>query len=462
VPGVASHFDLPLKTFGAAKGDTILKLVRVLTLIGWALPVFAQYAGPAILSRGEAPAAMSAPEIKFRPFVEIDGAYSTGLAGVAVSNAQGDLPNAESFGVDLVWGVSGTHNWKHTKLGLDYRGSLDHYSEQGSYDSLSQSFLLGINQQLTRHISLSLRESAGMFTRAFGLGSLSQTVPFDPSQSYIPTTDFFDNRTYYLSTQADLKIQKTARLSFDLGGDNFLTRYRAAGLVGATGLGAHGDLQYRLSRRSTVGGSYNYQHFYYTGQFGAADVHSVAATYSRALAAKLEFSASVGGSRVEQTFIQAVPVDPVIAALLGVSTTTEIAHFVSWIPTGSVRLSQVFRQGVLYVSAARGVTPGNGLFTTSYNNTVSGGYTYTGVRRWSLSALGGFSQAKSVGNFNGKYSSISGGITASRQLIHSVHLILAYDARTYDSPDFHTYNRLIQSARIGIGFTPGDVPLRIW
>jgi hypothetical protein len=439
-----------------------LKLVCVLTLLGLALPAFAQYAGPAILSRGEAPAAMSAPEIKFRPYVELTAGYQSGLAGVAVSDAQGNLPNADSTDIMLTFGVSGTHSWKHTKLGLDYRGSVGHYFQQSSFDSLTQAFLLGLTQQITRHVSLTLRENAGMFTQAFGLGSLSQTVPFDPSQSYIPTTTFFDNRTYYLSTQADLKIQKTARLSFDLGGDNFLTRYGAAGLVGATGLGARGDVEYRISRRSTIGGAYNYQHYYFSGQFGSADVHTFAGTFSTALAAKLELSASVGASRIEQTFIQSVPVDPIIAALLGVSSTTEIAHFVSWIPTGNVRLSQVFRQGVLYLNVGRAVTPGNGLFTTSYSDNVLAGYTYTGVRRWSLSASSGYSRSKSVGNFTGVYSSVSGGLTASRQIMRSVHFVFGYDVRTYDSPDFHNYNRLVQEAHVGLGFAPGDVPLRIW
>lgn len=439
-----------------------MKFLRVLMLAGGALPALAQYAGPAILSRGEAPAAMAAPEIKFRPFVELNTIYSTGLAGVAVTDSQGTLPNLSSYGVELVWGISGTHSWKHTKIGLDYRGSLDHQEQQSGFDSLSQAFLLGIDHRLTRHITLSVREQAGMFTRSFGLGALSQTVPFDPSQSFIPTTDFFDNRTYYLSSQADLKIQKTARLSFDLGGGEFLTRYRAEGLVGSTGLTAHGDVQYRLSRRGTFGGSYNYDHFYYSGQFGSADVHSFAANYSRAITARLEFSVSAGASRIEQTFIQQVPVDPVIAALLGVSSTTEIAHFVSWIPSGSVRLSQVLHQGVIYLSASRGVTPGNGLFTTSYTNSVGGGYTYTGLRRWSLNASTAYSGSRSVGNFAGTYSSISGGITASRQLMRSVHLVLGYDARSYDSGDFHNYNRIIQVAHIGLGFTPGDVPLRIW
>ena len=439
-----------------------MKLVRVLTLFGLALPAFAQYAGPAILSRGEAPAAMSAPEIKFRPFVEFSAGYETALSGVAVTNAQGNLPNVSSADLTLSWGISGSHRWKHTKLGLDYYGSLSDAVQQSSYGAVSQAFLLGITQRITRHISLSLRESAGMFSRAFGLGSLSQTVPFDPSQSYIPTTDFFDNRTYYLSSQADLSIQKTSRLSFDLGGNNFLTRYRAAGLVGTNGLGAHGDAQYRLSRRSTIGATYGYQHFGFSGQFGGADVHSIAGTFSRSLAARLEFSASLGASRVEQKFIQDVAVDPVIAVLLGVSSTAEIAHFVAWTPTGSVRISRVFHRGVVYVSAARAVLPGNGLFITSYSDSVSGGYTYTGVRRWSLSSFASYDRSRSVANFIGDYRDVSGGLSASRQIVRSVHVVFGYNVRKYSSPDFQNYNRPVQEGHIGIGFTPGDVPLRIW
>jgi hypothetical protein len=439
-----------------------LKLVRLLTLFGLALPAFAQYAGPAILSRGEAPAAMSGPEIKFRPFVELTGGYETALSGVAVTDSQGTLPNVNSYNLDLSWGVSGSHRWKHTKLGLDYRGSLSHFVQQSTYDSLSQSFLMSISHQITRHINLSVRENAGMFTRVFGLGSLSQTVSFDPSQSYIPTTDFFDNRTYYLSSQVGLTIQKTARLSFNFGGDSFLTRYRAAGLIGTNGLGASGDVQYRIGRRSTIGAAYNYQHFGYSGQFGAADVHGVAGTFARALAAKLEFSASLGASRVEQKFIQDVAVDPVIAALLGVLSTAEIAHFVAWTPTGSVRLSQVFRQGVAYVGAGRAVLPGNGLFITSYTDSVSGGYTYTGVRRWSLSSVASYDRSRSVASFIGGYSDVTGGLAASRQIARSVHLVFGYNVRKYHSPDFHNYNRVIEEAHFGLGFTPGDVPLRIW
>ena len=133
---------------------------RVLAVLAWAMPVFAQYAGPAILSRGEAPAAMAQPQIDFRPFVEFSGVYDTGLSGVAV-NSQGQLGNQASEGLELTAGISGIHSWKHTRLGLDYRGSVRRYMHATSYDSTDQSLMLGIAQQLSRHVTLTLNESAG-------------------------------------------------------------------------------------------------------------------------------------------------------------------------------------------------------------------------------------------------------------------------------------------------------------
>jgi len=184
---------------------------------------------------------MSLPQIDFRPFVEFDWVYDTGLTGVGV-NSQGQLGNQASNGLEFIGGISGVHSWKHTKIGLDYRGSIRHYTQSTYYDSTDQSLMLGIVHQFSRHATLTLSESAGMFSRNFGLPGLPQTVPFDPSTTNVPTTDFFDNRTIYLSTQANLIIQKTARLSFSLGGDAFLTRRRSTALYGNVGATAHGDV----------------------------------------------------------------------------------------------------------------------------------------------------------------------------------------------------------------------------
>jgi hypothetical protein len=434
---------------------------RVLAVLAWAMPVFAQYAGPAILSRGEAPAAMAQPQIDFRPFVEFSGVYDTGLSGVAV-NSQGQLGNESSMGLEITGGISGVHSWKHTKIGLDYRGSVRRYTHATSYDSTDQSVMLGIVHQVSRHVSLTLNESAGLFSRSFGLPGLSQTVPFDPSTTYAPTTDFFDNRTEYLSTQAKLVFQKTARLSFSLGGDGFLVRQSSTALYGVTGATAHADVQYRLTRRTTIGANYSYTHFDFIHVLSSTDMHTVTGVFSMRISRWLEFSAEGGMARAETKFIQNVPIDPAIAALIGTPEGTVVLDRIDHFVTGTGRLSRTFPKGVAYVSGGRGITPGNGLFLTSVTTTALAGYDYTGLRRWSFSVSGGYQSSESIGNVLGTYGGSSGTLSASRQIVRGVHGVVSFSARKYTSANFDLYNRVIYDVRVGVGYSPGDVPLRIW
>jgi hypothetical protein len=108
------------------------------------------------------------------------------------------------------------------------------------------------------------------------------------------------------------------------------------------------------------------------------------------------------------------------------------------------------------------LTPGNGLFLTSRTSTATVGYSYTGLRRWSFSSAASTNLSTSIGNVNGTYRGYSGALTVSRQIRGSVSWFTSFSARRYSSPDFTGYNRTIYSVRVGFGFSPGDVPLRIW
>jgi hypothetical protein len=311
-------------------------------------------------------------------------------------------------------------------------------------------------------VTLSLRESAGVFSRSFGLLGLPQTSSFDPTNSYIPTTDFFDNRTIYASTQADLTYQKSQRLSFNIGGDGFLARRRSTALYGVTGGAARGDMQYRVSRRTTVGLNYSYTHFDFNRVFSGSDLHSLVLSYAVRLTRNLEFSALAGGMRVENKFLQVIPVDPLITELLGITSGVQIRNPVTYVPNISARLSRGFQHGVVYVIAGQAVTPGNGLFLTSRSLNLSGGYSYTGLRRWSFNSNLQYNRSASITSITGNYGSTSGGFTASRQLGWSLHAITSASARRYNSRQYDNYNRTIYEVRVGIGYSPGDVPLRIW
>ncbi len=428
-------------------------------------PLFAQYAGPAILARGEAPAAMSGPAISFRPSVQFSGVYDTGLAGPRLTDS-GDLATEAAFGGRVTVGVSGTHGWKRSQLGLSYRGSYTNYGKQYvvglknySYD---QSFLLGLTHRVSRHTSLSIRQSMGLFTRDFGLAGLAQTVPFDPAESYIPTTDFFDNRTMYLTTQADLSFQLSRRLSADIGGGRFINRRLSTSLFGSVGTLAHGDMHYRLSRSTTIGVVYNYNQYHYTRVFGGTDTHTIAGSFSMRPSRWLEFSAAAGLSSLESTFLHATLLDPVIADLLGISRAVQIVHTKNRRPYLSARLSRTFHRGVVYVSGGNSITPGNGIFLTSMTTTMMAGYGYTGLRRWSMGAQAGRTWSESIGTVSGGYGGTTATVNVSRQIVRSTHFTFNLAMRKYSSPDFDKYNRLIYTATVGIGFTPGNIPLRIW
>jgi hypothetical protein len=42
------------------------------------------------------------------------------------------------------------------------------------------------------------------------------------------------------------------------------------------------------------------------------------------------------------------------------------------------------------------------------------------------------------------------------------HGVLSFNARKYDSPDFKNYNKWTYGVSLGLSFSPGDIPVRLW
>lgn len=438
-----------------------MKVWGVLALFAAGTQAFAQYSGPAILTRGETPSAMKAVQVRFKPFASIGATYDTGLNNVAL-NDQGDLAHQNSYATRVSWGIQGSHRWLHSSLGLDYFGSYSRLRRGGASYWLNQQFMLGYTRQLTRHATLTLNESAGMFSRDFGLLGLPQTVPFDPATTSTPTTDFFDNRTTYTTSQAGLSIERSTRLSFSAGGGGYFVRRSSSALYGTNAASARGDVQYRWRRRTTVGAAYGYQYISPTQVAARLDAHTLSGTYSHSLSSRVEFAAVAGGTHYESKFLQTLPLDPVIAVLLGISSSSQIIHTRSWTPTGSARLSWLFPHGIAYLSGGRILTPGNGLFLGSLSNNISAGYMYGGLRHWTINSHVSYYNSNSVQNVSGEYSNMSGAVSISRTLLRNVQWFGTYSARQYTSGTFTAYNRVIHQAVFGLAFSPGETPLRIW
>jgi hypothetical protein len=418
-----------------------------------------QYGGPAILSRGGTSTLRVPTEsIRIRPFAAVNGNYDTGITPVTVSS-QGKIPNDNSMGVEVEAGVYGYHRWKTATLGIDYRGSYRDYTKNTSYNGTDQSLSLIYTKQATRRISYTLREASGLFSRNFyNVGPYNLV---DATFSNTPTNDIFDGRTLYFSTMGDVTYQATARLSFNFGGDGFLVRRRSSSLYGLTGYRARGDMAYRTSRFATSGLAYDFTHFEYTKGFGGSDIHTLSLTQAFRMGRYWELSLRAGGSRVETLGLIQVVIDPVIAAIIGTTQGIAVIYRVNWVPAATALLTRKFHYTTLTFNYSRGVSPGNGLYLTTRQESVFGNLSYTGIRKANIGISAGHVSYGSLTQTVGNFSAVTAGAGLTYQISGPLHFLTRYDYRRYDIAST-VFQRPSYRATIGIGFSPKDVPLSLW
>ena len=445
-------------------------LIRTLLLCACALSLMAQdteppptvpasegYGGPAILSRGEFPTHSTSAPIAFRPFIGLGGIYDDGIVPVAV-NSNGSIPSANLFGVELDLGMYGYHTWKHTTLSLDYRGNFRHYSQQ-SYDGSDQFISLSLKHQPSKRFIFSLQNTGGTYSRSYFLSST--LGPLDPNYLQIPANDIYDNRVVFLNTAGDMIYRLTPRLSFDIGGEGYIVRRASSSLYGLTGYDTHGDVQYRVRRHTTIGADYRFAHYEYTKGFGGTYIHSVGIDYATELTRRVQLAVRIGGARVESLSLELVPLDPAIAALLGVSEGIQASHQLHYVPDVTARITATLRHSQLNFIFNDNVNPGNGVYLTSRMESAVATYSYTGVRHWNFGFDASYTRLSALTQTIGNYGSYGVGTGVTRDLSKGLHGVFRIDERRYDvaANNFHRNDFRIM---VGLNFSPGDVPLALW
>ena len=419
----------------------------------------ADYGGPAILSRGEIPAAQTAAEVAFRPYIGLSGIYDTGLLAVGVTSA-GQIPTTDLYGVELNLGAYTYRNWKRTTLALDYRGDLRHYS-YSAWDATDQFLTLTLTHRPTKRVTFTLRDEAGLYSENYLLSS-APLGSLDPGFLQLPQNDIYDNRVIFLSTSADMTYRASARLSFNIGADGNLVRRQSSALYGVSGAVVRGDMEYRVSRHSTVGVDYRFTYYDYTKGFGTTDIHSVGFNYSTQFSPHLQFSARVGGARVESLSLTVVTLDPAIAALLGESVGIQEAYRVNYVPDVQARLSDTFRHSKFTATYSNAVIPGNGVYLTSRTNSGSVAYNYTGVRYWDFGVNATYGRMDAIVQTIGAYTAYGAGVGATRELGKGLHAVLRLDQRHYDIASSSMFAHTEYRIALGLTYSPGDVPLVLW
>jgi hypothetical protein len=106
-------------------------------------------------------------------------------------------------------------------------------------------------------------------------------------------------------------------------------------------------------------------------------------------------------------------------------------------------------------------SPGNGVYLTSKAENGGASYSYTGIRKVSLSLSGGYSSLSSLGQGIQPYRGATAGAGMTYTLPYSLHLVARYDYR-YQEIESLIYKHTGYRVSLGITYSPGKVPLSLW
>jgi hypothetical protein len=416
--------------------------------------------GPSIMSRGGNAAGSRGSEmVDFTFYAGVNAAYESGIY-LPVINGQGVAEVQDFYNVGVNVGVYGSHQWRRSSLGVDYRGDYLHYPGRTYMNGSNHALGLEYRKQLSRRWQIAGREAAGTTSRAVGGFASPAYVAVDYIS--VPTTEIFNNRIYYTQTTAYAAYQPSARTMYTMSGGFFQTRRQSSALINSNGVYASGEAQRRVSRNTSVGGFYNYMKFTYPRIFGSTDIHGVSALMERTLGKSSAFHLSAGVYRVELLGTETFTLRPEIAAILGRPTGVRVFHGVKYLSQLSAAITYRRRQLSYNAGYTRGASPGNGVYLTSQQDTASAGVSYSGLRRASVGVNASYIRLSSLlPTSTSAYRSYGAGGGGSYNIGHGLNWTVQLDWRNLSAGQT-ILNRTGYVLTTGLSFASSPIPLSLW
>ena len=234
----------------------------------------------------------------------------------------------------------------------------------------------------------------------------------------------------------------------------------APGLLGTTGTQANADMNYRLTKRITVGAYYSLSHYVYTQGYGISGTNTAGSIFSYAFTRTMQLRLRGGISSVNSVGFQTIPVAPALAMLLGqasglidVSTRTTTSDI-------SAQFIKDFRRGrTATVAFAHGISPGNGLYTTSEQESISAAFAAPVFRIYTVNVGLGRDTLTAIGQQLGNYTSDYARLAMSRSFNRGMSANFSVEFRHFDISESVAVRNQV---RVTSGFSWGSNSGRIW
>lgn len=424
-----------------------------------------EYTGPAVLSRSYSVNRPLIPEqLKWNESAGVSAVWDSGVSEVV--NPNGSLGTEGLVGTMFNWGFSGRHYFRHDQIAVNYTGSYSQYSGATAFTGGNNALAVDYSHVLTRRLTLNVVGVGSIFSQNYVLDNSNpgpETTVANINLSSSPNIQITDYGTKQFSTQIDVVWQKSARLSFDGGVSYFAVVRDAPGLLGMTGEQGRGDMNYRLTRQMTAGAYYSYSYYIFPHGFGTTHTNTVGGIFSYAFTQTMQLRLRAGISEVNSLELQPVQIAPAIAALLGESTgLIDAAAKVSTSDISAQFVKDFRGRKTASVAFAHGISPGNGVFQTSEQESISASFGMPLFRKYMIQASIGRDTLTAVGVSQtalGEYDSEYGRISLGRALSAGVAVNFSAEFRHYV-----VSNSLIleNQLRLTSGLTWGNPTGKLW
>jgi hypothetical protein len=415
--------------------------------------------------------------IGIRPWVTATGSY---FSGDVKSLALPNTPDAKShtFTAGVGAGIGGGKSWGRTNLGITYgiNGRID--TEDLRIPAWSHVLSLGVSHVISERTSVFLNIIGGQTNGGFGygaapigggwgmpysygyaMGSQSSGSDFgNPNDNGIVDNEVIASRTQFVGSTAGINHRVSARWSIG-GSAGVMYASRGSGLIDNRGMTASAMARYMISPKSSLGIGYGFGRFSYVGLFGGNHVNQVMLSYNRILTPSMTFGIGAGAFRMSSEFVGAVPVDPLLAGLLGLpSASFELQRVNRYSMTAYAGLSKTFgKQGALNFTYNRGASPGNGVFLGSTRDTGTASYSFPTANRISSAAFASYTRLSAIQAFQKSSDNYATGLSLSTRLVKGLNIFVTGGYRITEISD--SYRSSGAFATIGISYFPGSVPV---
>ena len=415
-----------------------------------------------------------------RPFLGLNGTFVSNRTDLSAYDPNSNrFLNSDTFGGSILGGVTGVKQFRRTSLGVMYRG-LGRYT--GSSHSFSSSHFLGLSlvHQATERLSFSLSQTAGTAEGGIGFGAMFgglgaytgfgsfSLVPgaagFNP---YLPSLgnpgsnnlvddEALDTRTYFASSSGDATYRLTERSWVSAGASGFFVR-RKEQQFGLNGFSIRGSNGYILSSRANVAIHYSFSRFDYVRAYNNTQVQTLGGSFNYDLTSRTTFSVSGGAVRWHSDFIGVVPLDPILADLLGQTTGLAIQKLNRYSYYVAGDLNRVMQHGTLGLSYRRGAVPGNGILLGAERQIASASYGFNNLDRWTFGVEGGYATARGVVQRSYTTQSFVFRGNAGYRFYRGLSARLGAGYRIFQLPNRPHVNQIL--VYVGLSWSPGEIPV---